>query len=268
MLSTSISIVSLISLSVYLVTATLLLKRFSKHLSGRHPMFLPLAGIALSTHLFVLVTSIFLEPGQNMSIVNVASLIAWLISVSMTAASLYMATALLLPVVYGFSGLVILLKLFIPDIYMMQISMNPSLVLHISLGLLAYGCLMIALLYALQFGYINARLKQKQTSLVASPLPPLMVVETILFKLLAVGTIILTLSLITGFGFLENMFAQQQVHKTVLSVLAWFIFATICVGHYRLGWRGKPIIAATIVASSILTLAYFGSRFVKEVLLS
>jgi ABC-type uncharacterized transport system permease subunit len=268
MSSTSFSIISLISLAVYLAAAILLLKRFAKHLPNKHPLPLFLAGIALSTHLFVLVMSIFLEPGQNMSIANVASLIAWLIGASMTVASLYMTTALLLPVVYGFASVIILLKLFIPSTYMMQISMHPSLVLHITLALLAYGCLMIALLYALQFGYINTRLKQKQTSLVASHLPPLMLVESILFKLLIVGTILLTLSLATGFGFLEDMFAQHQVHKTVLSVIAWLIFAVTCIGHYRFGWRGKPVIAATIIATTLLTLAYFGSRFVKEVLLS
>jgi ABC-type uncharacterized transport system permease subunit len=268
MLSTSFSIISVISLIVYIAAAILLLRRFSKHITERHPLSLPLAGVALGTHLFVLVMSIFLEPGQNMSIINVASLIAWLISASMTVASLYMTTAMLLPVVYGFASVIILLKLFIPDIYIMQVSAQPSLVLHITLALLAYGCLMIALLYALQLGYINARLKQKQTSLVASPLPPLMEVETILFKILTVGSILLSLSLITGFAFLEDMFGQHQVHKTVLSVAAWIIFATLCVGHYRFGWRGKPVIVANIVAMSLFTLAYFGSRFVKEVLLS
>lgn len=268
MLLTSFSLVSVISLVVYIALVALLLKRFSKNLPDRHPLFLPLAGVALIAHLYVVAGAIFMESGQNMSIVNVASLIAWLISASMTVASLYMTTALLLPVVYAFSSVIILLKLFIPSTYIMQISMHPSLVLHVSLALLAYGCLMIALLYALQFGYINARLKQKQTSIVASHLPPLMLVESILFKLLFVGTILLTLSLATGFAFLEDMFAQHQVHKTVLSVIAWLIFVITCIGHYRFGWRGKPVIASTIVATSLFTLAYFGSRFVKEVLLS
>ncbi|TDF39887.1 inner membrane protein YpjD [Alteromonadaceae bacterium M269] len=268
MLSASFLTISLVSLVLYLGSAFLLLRHFFNNLPGRHPYALPLAGAALIAHIVILANSILLEPGQNMSIVNVASLIAWLISVSMTLASLYMTTALLLPVVYGFAGLVILLKIFVPDIYMMQISLNPSLVVHITLALLAYGCLMIALLYALQLGYINSRLKAKQTSLVASPLPPLMAVEAILFKLLSVGTILLALSLMTGFGFMEDMFAQHQVHKTVLSVIAWFIYAGICLGHYKYGWRGKPVVGATVVAASLLTLAYFGSRFVKEVILS
>ncbi|MFT4942175.1 MAG: ABC-type uncharacterized transport system permease subunit, partial [Paraglaciecola sp.] len=33
-------------------------------------------------------------------------------------------------------------------------------------------------------------------------------------------------------------------------------------------WRGKPIVFATVLGSVLLSLAYFGSRFVKEIILS
>ena len=112
------------------------------------------------------------------------------------------------------------------------------------------------------------RLKEKKASLLHSSLPPLMMVEGILFKLLTVGTILLTLSLISGFVFLENMFAQGQAHKTILSILAWLVFSIELFGHFKFGWRGKPIIFATIAGSLLLSLAYFGSRFVKEIILS
>ena len=59
-----------------------------------------------------------------------------------------------------------------------------------------------------------------------------------------------TLSLISGFVFLENMFAQGQAHKTILSILAWLVFSIELFGHFKFGWRGKPIIFATIAGSA------------------
>lgn len=225
---------------------------------------------ALSLHITILRSGILIEPelGQNMSMLNVASLVGWLISVTMLLASFRMPNTILLPVVYCFNGLLVLLSGLIPSAHVMQIGVQPNLLIHISLALFAYACLAIASLYAVQLSYINYRLKEKNASLLHSSLPPLMAVENILFKLLLVGTVLLTLSLVSGFMFLDNMLAKEQAHKTVLSLLAWGLYSVILTGHFMFGWRGKPVIWSTFVGGVLLTLAYFGSRFVREVLLN
>lgn len=252
---------------LYLVVAVQIGSRLFHHEGPSRASSTAIASLAVVLHLFSLVEAIFSVPGQNMSITNVASLVAWMIALSMTIASFNLANAILLPVVYGFAALIVLLNQFLPDTYLMHIEMHPGLVVHITLALFAYGCLMIGMLYALQLGYINFRLKQRPQSLLHSSLPPLMIVERILFKLLLVGTVLLTFSLISGFLFLEDMFAQHQAHKTILSMVAWLVFVIVLAGHHRFGWRGKPVAAATIAGALVLTLAYFGSRLVKEVLL-
>jgi ABC-type uncharacterized transport system permease subunit len=68
--------------------------------------------------------------------------------------------------------------------------------------------------------------------------------------------------------FLDNMFAREQAHKTALSLLAWGLYSIILIGHSAFGWRGKPVIWSTIAGGVLLTLAYFGSRFVREVILN
>jgi ABC-type uncharacterized transport system permease subunit len=226
--------------------------------------------VAIGLHISILRSGILIEPemGQNMSMLNVASLVGWLISVTMLLASFKLPNTILLPVVYSFTGLLVLLSGLIPNAHVMQISVQPNLLIHISLALFAYTCLAIASLYAVQLSYINLRLKEKNASLLHSSLPPLMAVENILFKLLLVGTILLTLSLVSGFMFLDDMFAKEQAHKTVLSLLAWWLYSIIMFGHFVFGWRGKPVIWSTIVGGILLTLAYFGSRFVREVILN
>jgi ABC-type uncharacterized transport system permease subunit len=226
--------------------------------------------VAMGLHIFILRSGILLEPGmgQNMSMLNVGSLVGWLISVTMLLASFRLPNTILLPVVYGFTGLIVLLSGLIPSAHVIQISVKPSLLIHISLALFAFACLAIASLYAMQLSYINFRLKEKNASLLHSSLPPLMAVEKILFKLLLVGTVLLTLSLVSGFMFLDNMFAKEQAHKTILSILAWGVYSVILIGNSVFGWRGKSLIWSTVAGGVLLTLAYFGSRFVREVILN
>jgi ABC-type uncharacterized transport system permease subunit len=253
---------------LYVLAAGAISSRLFHDLGPNRKLSNLLALGALLAHLMILASSIMIEPGQNMSMLNVASLIAWLIALSMTLASFSMPNIILLPVVYGFTALVVLFNLLVPDTYIVHIEVRPALLVHITIALFAYGSLMIAMLYAMQLSYISARLKQKQASLLHSSLPPLMAVESIFFKLLMVGTILLTLSLLSGFVFLDNMFTKEQAHKTVLSLMAWLVYCSVLIGHHKLGWRGRPMIISTLVGSILLTLAYFGSRFVREVILN
>jgi len=89
-----------------------------------------------------------------------------------------------------------------------------------------------------------------------------------LFEVIIVGFISLTVSLGSGLLFLENMFAQHLVHKTILSIFAWFVFLTLLIGHWKLGWRGRTAIRWTLSGFISLMLAYFGSKFVLEILLA
>lgn len=229
---------------------------------------LVLSTIAILTHMLVLVNSVFTVNGQDLSTVNVALLTCWVIVVSVTAVSLKFPATLLLPVVYGFAAILLVASLFIPHhIIMHTINIDLGLVTHISLSLLAYCVLIIATLYAVQFYFIDKRLKNRDIAIVQSHLPPLMQVERQLYQLLTIGTILLTLALGSGFLFLEGMFAKEFIHKTVLSILAWLIFSGVTVGHHQFGWRGKSVVITIMFASGFVTLAYFGSRFIQEVIL-
>lgn len=92
--------------------------------------------------------------------------------------------------------------------------------------------------------------------------------EQVLLQLLIASFLLLALALATGFVFLDNLFAQRLVHKTMLSLLALALLAVLLIGHYRFGWRGQKAAKMTLGAYIALVLGYFGSKFVKELLLS
>jgi ABC-type uncharacterized transport system permease subunit len=100
-------------------------------------------------------------------------------------------------------------------------------------------------------------------------LPPLLTLETLLFRLIGAAFVFLTLTLITGIAFSETLFgrALRADHKTVFAVLSWLIFAWLLAGRWRYGWRGRTALRWTLSGFVMLLLAYVGSRFVLEVLL-
>ncbi len=139
--------------------------------------------------------------------------------------------------------------------------------LHVLLSLLAYGLLTIAALQALALLMQDRGLRQHQGPAWAKHLPALETMEQVLFQLMAMGLFLLSLSLLSGLIFVEDLFAQHLLHKTVLSLCAWIVFATLLWGRWQFGWRGRKAINWTLGGYASLLLAYFGSKWVLEALL-
>jgi ABC-type uncharacterized transport system permease subunit len=210
---------------------------------------------------------LFTDNSLNFSLPNVVSLVSLIITLVISTVALRFKVNLLLPVVYGFAGLWQLSMIFISPIGNMEIVADKIAMLsHITLALIAYCILVIATLYAFQVSYINMKLKSKNLQAVHQ-LPPLMQVERQFFIILLLGSICLLLSQVLGFLFLEGMISKENAHKTILSLLACTIYFVTLWGHFQQGWRGQRVLILTVIATFILTLAYFGSRFVKEFLL-
>jgi ABC-type uncharacterized transport system permease subunit len=100
-------------------------------------------------------------------------------------------------------------------------------------------------------------------------LPPLLTMESLLFKLLTAGFVLLSLTLVSGALFSEQWLHKpmQFNHKTVFTVLSWAIFGSLLLGRHLRGWRGRTALRWTLAGVATLLLAYVGSRFVLEVIL-
>ena len=142
-----------------------------------------------------------------------------------------------------------------------------QLQLHALLALLAYATLAVAALLALMLWFQERALRQRHFGGALRFLPPLTQTETLLFRSLAVGFVLLSLTLLTGIVFVADLFAQDLGHKTVLSILSWGVLAVLLFGRWRWGWRGPRAVKLTLVAMGLLLLAFFGSKFVYELVL-
>lgn len=141
------------------------------------------------------------------------------------------------------------------------------LLLHAWLALLAYATLAIAALLAIFLWAQERALRRREFHRWLRALPPLTELETLLFRTIAVGLVLLTATLLTGVLFVDDLLAQHLVHKTVLSLLSWLAFGALLIGRWRFGWRGATAVRWTLAAMALLLLAFFGSKFVLELVL-
>jgi ABC-type uncharacterized transport system permease subunit len=162
---------------------------------------------------------------------------------------------------------------------------------HLTLAMLAYSLFTIGALHALLMALLEGtlhgdrfRLGRQDTAgrterhaggpgLLAGPLaslPPLLTLERLLFRILTLGFVLLTLTLLTGALFSDEVFGRafRFNHKTLFAIISWVIFGLLLAGRWRYGWRGRKALRWTLAGFVTLLLAYVGSRFVLEVVLT
>ena len=141
-----------------------------------------------------------------------------------------------------------------------------ELTAHILLSMGAAALLFAAAVTAILLVFLDRRLRTHRIADLSNALPPLDALEKVMFRLIAAGFGLLTLALITGFVFVTNLFTQNLVQKTVLSLIAWLLFGVLLIGRLRFGWRGRSAVRWTLWGFGILAVAYFGVKFVLEYL--
>lgn len=168
----------------------------------------------------------------------------------------------------------VLLPLAFPGIVMTVERSQPLFLPHLLVGTLAYGVLMLAAVHALLMTAASRalhRLSRESSPLSRwiEQLPALMVLERVLFRLIALGFGLLTLTALSGIVFSEEVFGRplRLDHKTVFALIAWALFGALLVGRRLWGWRGRTALRLTLAGFGVLLLAYVGSRFVLEVIL-
>ena len=223
--------------------------------------------VALLLHAIMLYFELFTNQGLNLSFFNAVSLAAW------TIAGLLLVSALTKPIenlgifALPLAAITVLLDLRFPGDHLLGTDADWALRLHVLTSILAYSLLTLASAQAILLAVQDNHLRRHHPGGFIRALPPLQTMEALLFEMISLGFVLLSVGLLTGFLYLEDMFAQHLVHKTVLSIAAWIAFAVLLWGRYRFGWRGRTAIRWTLVGFAVLMLAYFGSKAVIELVL-
>jgi ABC-type uncharacterized transport system permease subunit len=266
----SASLLALPATALYFASGLLIGLRLFGPPDARRPpraLAIGLGMLAAALHAVLIWTQTLTDTGLNVAFFSVASLVAWAIAVLVLTSSLNKPVENLGIVLLPLAGLAVLLAWRHPGYKLLPDSTPWALRAHVLVSLLAYAILTVASVQAILLAIQDRHLHRRQPVGFVRALPPLQTMESLLFEMIALGFLLLSVALGTGFMFLEDMFAQHLAHKTILSVAAWTVFGILLWGRFRFGWRGRTALRWTLAGFVVLMIAYFGSKFVLELIL-
>src|SRR5437868_2842437 len=226
--------------------------------------------VALVLHGILLYRRIVVPDGLDLGVANAISLLVCLTVVIYWLASLAFKGLI---GILGFMAPValaaVVLQLVIPTRHVVTYSGSPLFTLHFAIAMLAYSLFIVATVHALVMLAEEKWLHRGVLPPFLKSLPPLLEMEALLFRILLAAFVLLTLTLVSGVFFSEQLFGKpfKLTHKTVFTIISWFIFGGLLAGHYFRGWRGRRAVHWTLAGFTTLLLAYIGSKVVAEVIL-
>lgn len=258
---------ALISLPAYLIAAILVAAGLYRQLPALTHAGILLGWVGALFHGLMIAAQISAIGGLDANLFSTLSLVMLLIVVVLLVSMVRFPVTEICIVAFPGAALAILVTLLMaPEPRALQMA-SPMLEIHVYSSLLAYSLLTIAAINAILIAVQDGVLRRHRGARLLNVLPPLTVMERLLLQLVWSGWIILTVGLLSGLAFLDDLFAQHLAHKTILSILAWLVFGLLLAGRWRFGWRGMRVVRLTLVGMAILILAYFGSKAVLELIL-
>lgn len=230
----------------------------------RHAILAPLA-----LHALLLYHSIETMAGFDLGVANSFSAIGWMTALMYWLGAFWYPLATLHRGVVLLAAVCALFPLILPAGAPIPVSGRFAFKVHLVIAMLAYGLFTIATLQALVITLMERRLHGHELTAGMHNMPPLLTMEKFLFQIITAGFLLLTLTLISGMVFSEELFGQPLAftHKVVFAAMSWSIFAVLLGGRFFYGWRGRAALRWVLVGFVALVLAYLGSKFALEIIL-
>lgn len=228
---------------------------------GRDIAFLWIGALVL--HGFAIYTGIVTPEGLTLGITNALSLVGWLVALLVLIALHSRPVENLGLILLPFAALTLAAETAFPGAHVLNHAGDLLLATHIFISLLAYSLFMIAALQAGVLWLQDRKLRTHRPGALLRALPPLEHTETVLFQIIGLGFVLLTVAIISGFVYVIRFPASIQPQQIILFAIfisSWVIFATLLLGRWRFGWRGRIAIRWTLSGFLVLLLAYFGTE--------
>jgi ABC-type uncharacterized transport system permease subunit len=242
---------------LYLAAAAL----FARH--PRLPAFI-VAAAAVLAHAAILIGQH--GGGVDLHFFAALSLVAGCVAALCLLVNLARPVAALGTIVFPLAAILLLVDVFLAP-HTEPLPIDWQIKLHVIFALLGFSVLCVAAVLAILLALQEHALRARRFDGIAAALPPLTLTESLMFQLIGAGFALLTVAILIGLLFVANPFAQHLLHKMVLSIAAWIVFGALLFGRWRYGWRGRRAVRMTLAGMVLLLLAFFGSRFVLELVL-
>lgn len=264
-------ITALAAIGLYIFTATRLgisMSGGSINISANSDMSRIAGPLAAILHAVFLYQGIIDANGLNLGFFNALSLLGWVIATVLIIAAFFEPVLSLGVVMFPGAALTLILMIIFPSEQVMVLQGGWPMKVHVLSSILAYSLFALAAVQVILLMLQDRALRKHKNAGFVRSLPPLQTMETLLFQMIAVGFIILSFSLLTGAIYITDMFAQHLIHKTILSLISWLVFATLLWGRWKFGWRSNKAFAWTMGGFIVLGLAYPVTKFILEIILN
>jgi ABC-type uncharacterized transport system permease subunit len=229
-----------------------------------------LAPVALVLHGVLLYSRVIVPEGLDLGVANAVSILVWLtVLIYWLAGLVYSGISGILGLMAPAAAAAVLLQAVLRSGHVVTYGGDPLFTLHFVIAMLGYSLFIVATVHALVMLAEEKWLRGGALPPFLRSLPPLLEMEALLFRILLAAFVLLTLTVVSGVFFSEQLFGKALTftHKIVFAIISWFIFGGLLVGHYFRGWRGRTAVNWTLTGFTMLLLAYVGSKVVLEVIL-
>ena len=229
-----------------------------------------LVPVALVLHATLLYRSVLAADGLDLNVANAVSMLVWLtVLIYWLAGLAFDGLSGMLGMMAPVAFIAALLPAVMPLHHIVNYGGDPFFVLHFGVAMLAYSLFIVATVHALVMLAEEKWLHRGVMPPFLRTLPPLLVMEALLFRILLAAFVLLTLTVLSGVFFSEQLFHKpfEFNHKTVFAIVSWLIFGGLLAGHHLRGWRGRTAVYWTLAGFTALMLAYVGSKAVLELIL-
>ena len=228
-----------------------------------------LIALAIVLHAWTIEEAVLKPAGLDLSFLHALSLVAWVTVLVAGIAGVLARLPAVGNAILTVSALCALAPLVGGGGHIVSYAGEPWATAHIAVALVAYALFVVAAMHSLILTGLEKRLRRGLSPESGEETPPLLTLERLLFRLVGAGFVLLTLTLVSGALFSEQLFGKAMTfnHKNVFSLLGWFTFAVLLFGRWRYGWRGRRALYWILAGTALLVLGYLGSKFVSEVVL-
>lgn len=235
------------------------------------PLESVLVPAALALHAMLLYRRVVVpEGGLDLGVANALSLLVWLTVVIYWAGGIaYRGLTGMLGLMSPIALVAVVLQSLVTTRHVVSYGGDALFATHVAIAMLAYSLFIVATVHAVVMLAEERWLHRGVLPPFLKRLPPLLEMEALLFRILLAAFVLLTLTVVSGVFFSEQLFGKPLTwtHKTVFAIISWFIFGGLLAGHHFRGWRGRTAVHWTLAGFTALLLAYLGSKVVLELIL-
>jgi ABC-type uncharacterized transport system permease subunit len=226
--------------------------------------------VALVLHAMLLYRRVVIADGLDLGVANAISMLVWLtVAIYWLGGLAFQGLSSVLGLMAPVALAAVLFQATTQTRHVVTYGGDPLFTLHFAIALLAYSLFTVATVHALVMLAEEKWLHRGVLPPFLKELPPLLQMEALLFRILLAAFVLLTLTVVSGVFFSEQLFGKPftLTSKTFFAILSWLIFGGLLAGHFVRGWRGRTAVRWTLAGFTMLLIAYVGSKFMLEVVL-